>query len=70
MPCMAFLDRLEMLLAEKLSLVDKFGAATKGFAATQIRIDAYRQVNESLKMISKMTGAIPAVTIINSYYCD
>jgi hypothetical protein len=38
--------RLEMLLEEKLSLVGKVGAASKGFAATQMRTDAYRQVFE------------------------
>jgi hypothetical protein len=37
-------DRLEALLDEKLSLVEKVGAASKGFAATQMRTDAYRQV--------------------------
>ncbi len=36
--------RLETLLDEKLSLVDKAGAAKKGFATTQIRTNAYRQV--------------------------
>ena len=39
-----FYFRLEMLLEEKLSLVGKVGAASKGFAATQMRTDAYRQV--------------------------
>jgi hypothetical protein len=38
------LARLEMLLAEKLNMVNKLGAASKGFAATQMRTDAYRQV--------------------------
>lgn len=36
--------RLEQLLAEKLELVKRVGAASKGFAATQMRTDAYRQV--------------------------
>lgn len=39
------LFRLEQLLEEKLSLVKRVGAAsTRGFAATQMRTDAYRQV--------------------------
>ncbi|KAG1675143.1 hypothetical protein FOA52_003366 [Chlamydomonas sp. UWO 241] len=38
------LARLEALLEEKLSLVDRVGSASKGFAATQMRTDAYRQV--------------------------
>ncbi|GAX77350.1 hypothetical protein CEUSTIGMA_g4796.t1 [Chlamydomonas eustigma] len=38
------LARLEMLLAEKLNMVNRVGAASKGFAATQMRTDAYRQV--------------------------
>ena len=37
--------RLELLLEEKLSLINRVGAASKGFAATQMRTDAYRQVN-------------------------
>jgi hypothetical protein len=42
------LCRLEMLLAEKLNMVNKLGAASKGFAATQMRTDAYRQVSRGL----------------------
>jgi len=38
------LQRLEALLEEKLSAVDKVGAASKGFAATQMRVEAHRQV--------------------------
>jgi len=38
------LGRLEMLLDEKLSLVSRLGATNKGFAAIQMRTDAYRQV--------------------------
>ncbi len=38
------LARLEMLLEEKLALVQKVGASSKGFAATQMQTDAYRQV--------------------------
>lgn len=38
------LARLEQLLSEKLELVNKVGAASKGFAGTQMRTDAHRQV--------------------------
>jgi len=38
------LARLEAMLEEKLGLVHRVGTASKGFAATQMRTDAYRQV--------------------------
>mmetsp|Transcript_2185 Transcript_2185/g.3296 ORF Transcript_2185/g.3296 Transcript_2185/m.3296 type:complete len:272 (-) Transcript_2185:298-1113(-) len=38
------LQRLEGLLDEKLSLIDRLGSGSKGFAAAQLRTDAYRQV--------------------------
>lgn len=38
------LSRLEALLHERLALVDRMAAARKGFAVTQFRTDAYRQV--------------------------
>lgn len=36
--------RLEALLEEKLSAVGRVGAASQGFAATQMRVEAHRQV--------------------------
>lgn len=36
--------RLEALLEEKLSLVERLGNGNKGFAAAQLRTDAFRQV--------------------------
>ncbi|KAG2501135.1 hypothetical protein HYH03_000953 [Edaphochlamys debaryana] len=38
------LQRLEALLEEKLSLVERLGNGNKGFAAAQLRTDAFRQV--------------------------
>lgn len=38
------LCRLEALLEEKLSLVERLGNGNKGFAAAQLRTDAFRQV--------------------------
>lgn len=46
-PPFHFPTRLELLLEEKLSLINKVGAASKGFAATQMRTDAYRQVGST-----------------------
>lgn len=37
------LDRLEALLEDKLKLIDRLGAGSDGFAAKQLRTDAYRQ---------------------------
>ena len=42
--CVKCLHRLEALLDEKLSLVERLGNGNKGFAAAQLRTDAYRQV--------------------------
>lgn len=39
--------RLESLLDEKLALVERLGSGSKGFAAAQLRTDAYRQVREN-----------------------
>ncbi|KAG2448875.1 hypothetical protein HYH02_006224 [Chlamydomonas schloesseri] len=38
------LQRLEALLEEKLGLVERLGNGNKGFAAAQLRTDAFRQV--------------------------
>lgn len=52
------LCRLELLLEEKLSLVNKVGANSKGFAATQMRTDAYRQARNPGRRLQPVASAL------------